>query len=227
MGGPGGTSQGSDSSPGTGPGSTDSGSSGSPSSGSSAGSYSDEALKLTSQGIALFRQGNANMSLDSLNRSLALDPYSEKTWIVTGDVLSAMGRVNESLAAYTKALHLDQADPELFAKIGDLQLASGAYKDAVASYDRALALQPDFPSAVANRTKAAVLASGLVVMDATGGQSPAPAQTVTYQKDVPVVIVTNSSDQPVTTKASLPAVLVLPAFGIVIIFLLNKKRNER
>jgi len=222
----GGTSQGSGGSAGTGQGPSDSGSSAGTTPGSSAGSYSGEALKLTSQGIALFKQGNVNLSLDSLNRSLALDPYSEKTWIVTGDVLSAMDRINESIAAYTQALHLDQADPVIFAKIGDTELKSGAYKDAVASYDRALALQPDFPSALANRTKAAELASGLVMMDAAGGPSPAPSGTIADQNNAPVVPVTKSLDLPPATQASLPAVLVLPAFGIVMVFLHLRMKKD-
>jgi len=226
QGSPGGTDSGLGSSSGTGSGSGNSGSSGSVSSGSSAGSYSDEAVKLTSLGIDLFRQGDFNKSLDSLNRSLTLDPYSEKTWTVKGDVLLAMDRGNESLAAYTQALHLDQADPVIYSKIGDAQIKTGAYKAAVASYDHALALQPDFPSAAANRTIAVELASGLVAMPATTGPSPAATYLMATRTSIPDVTGTHPSDSTaITTQASLPAAGVLPAFGIVMIFFLIKRRK--
>jgi hypothetical protein len=217
---------GSTSTDGTGTGATDSGSSGSTASGSSAGSYSDQALKLTSQGIAMFRQGDFNKSLDSLNQSLSLDPYSEKTWIVTGDVLSATDRLNESLAAYTQGLHLDQTDPGLYAKIGSVQIRMGAYQAAVSSYDRALALQPDFPGGVANRTRAAGMGSGMVAMAATPGPSVAPNAAAINQTGIPVGTGSGPASPPVApTQASLPALVVVPAFGIVLFFFRDPKKQ--
>ena len=183
-------------------------------------------MKLTSQGITLFRQGDFNKSLDSLNQSLSLDPYSEKTWIITGDVLSAMDRLNESLAAYTQGLHLDQADPGLYAKIGNVQIRMGAYKAAVSSYDHALALQPDFPDAVANRTKAAGLASGIVAMAATPGPSAAPTIAAINQTGIPVGTGTGPASNPVApTQASLPALVAVTALGIVLVFFRDKKKQ--
>jgi tetratricopeptide (TPR) repeat protein len=221
-----GNSQGSTSTDGTNTGAADPGSSGSTASGSSAGGYSDQALKLTSQGIALFRQGDFNKSLDALNQSLSRDPYSEKTWIITGDVLSAMDRLNESLEAYTQGLHLDKADPGLYAKIGNVQIRMGAYQAAVSSYDRALALQPDFPEAVVNRTKAAGLASGIVAMAATPGPSAAPTIAAIHQPSIPVETGTGPASPPVApTQASLPALVAIPAFGMVLVFFRDKKKQ--
>ncbi|HTY15217.1 MAG TPA: tetratricopeptide repeat protein [Methanoregulaceae archaeon] len=223
----GGDGAGPSSSSGTDSGSANSGSSGTASSGSSAGSFSDQALALTSQGIAQFRQGDLNKSLDSLNRSLALDPYSEKTWITTGDVLSAMGRLNESLEAYTHGLHLDKTDPALYVKIADVQVRTGAYSTAVASYDRALALQPNLPQAIANRTKAAALASGLVVM-ATTQPSPPPAGEDTYEITAPPASVT-TVPVPQTTRnqAPFPVLLAVSAAGFVMMFCRGAKNKER
>jgi tetratricopeptide (TPR) repeat protein len=226
LGSTGGSNTGSGGSAGTGSGSMDTGSSGTTQSGSSAGSYSDQAVTLTYQGIALFRQGDFNKSLDFLNQSLSLDPYSEKTWVSAGEVLSATGRLNESLAAYTQGLHLDPADPVLYAKIGDIQIRMGAYNAAVSSYDHALAFQPDFPEAVANRTKAAGLASGLVAMALTPVPSPSPFVAVTNQSVTPFGAVTNQSGQPAApTQASLPALLAIPCFGIVLVLFQNKKKR--
>jgi hypothetical protein len=223
----GGNSPGSTSTDGINTGATDSGSSESTASGSSAGSYSDQAVKLTSEGIALFRQGDFNKSLDSLNQSLSLDPYSEKTWIVTGDVLSAMDRLNESLAAYTQGLHLDQADPGLYAKIGNVQIRMGDYKAAVSSYDRALGFQPDFPEAAANRTKAAGLASGIAAMAANPGPSAVPTSAAINQTGIPVGTGSGPAIHPVApTQASLPALVSIPAFGIVLVFFQDKKKQE-
>ena len=195
--------------------------------GSSAGSYSDKALTLTSQGIALFRQGDLNKSLDSLNLSLTLDPYSQKTWVASGDVLSAMGRLNESLAAYTNGLNLDKADPVLYAKIADVQVKLGAYNTAVASYDHALALQPDFPSAMANRTRAVALASGLVAM-ATTAPSSQPAGADINGTVVPAASVTLlSPSQTPTKQAPFPALLAVPAAALALMAFRRVKSGKR
>jgi hypothetical protein len=211
---------------GSGSGSADPGSSGTAASGSSAGSLSDQALTLTSQGIARFRQGDLNKSLDYLNASLALDPYSEKTWITTGDVLYAMDRPNESLAAYSRGLYLDKADPALYVKIGDVQVRMGAYDAAVASYDRALALQPNLPQATANRTKAAALASGLVAMPTTRPSS-IPGTDMNETSDPQVSAGTPPVPQTTPNTAPFPALPTIAAACFTMTVLGKLKSRKR
>jgi len=141
-------------------------------------------------------------------------------------VLSATDRLNESLAAYTQGLHLDQTDPGLYAKIGSVQIRMGAYQAAVSSYDRALALQPDFPGGVANRTRAAGMGSGMVAMAATPGPSVAPNAAAINQTGIPVGTGSGPASPPVApTQASLPALVVVPAFGIVLFFFRDPKKQ--
>jgi tetratricopeptide (TPR) repeat protein len=197
------------------------------SSGSLSGSNSDEAVKMTSQAIALFKEGDYNNSLAALNGSINLDPYSAKTWITKGDVLSAMGLLNESIAAYTQVIHLDPSDPAVYAKMGDVLVKMGAYKEAVASYDHALTLEPGYPSIEANRTQAAEFASGLIAESNTSGSTPASSSTPPPATLVPADTAAQPTIAVTVTKAPLPGVLVLPAFCIIGIFLLNKKRKHQ
>ncbi|MEI6292640.1 MAG: tetratricopeptide repeat protein [Methanomicrobiales archaeon] len=102
-----------------------------------------------------------NPSLDMLNKSLSIDPYSVRVWMIKGVVLSAMGRYIGAAGAYSQVLLLDPSDGVAAAKRGDT-LNAGDYADAVASYDRAMAANPGYSGIPSNRILANQLASGLI-----------------------------------------------------------------
>jgi hypothetical protein len=146
---------------------SDTGSSGGSSTGDSGGaggseSSFDSALQYAIKGATYYKNGDMNQSLEMLNKSLSLDPYSVRAWMTKGDVLSAMGRYVEAAAAYSKVLQLDPSDGAAAAKRGDAFLDAGKYQEAVASYDRAIAMDPGISGLQTNRSRAKELASGVI-----------------------------------------------------------------
>jgi hypothetical protein len=125
-------------------------------------SSSDSSGSLISQSLIIFHKGEMNQSLDMLNKSLSLDPYSVRAWMIKGDVMSAMGRYIEAAGAYSQVLHLDPSDGEAAAKRGDAFMNAGQYTDAIASYDRAITMDPGNSGIQSNRSLAKQLASGII-----------------------------------------------------------------
>ena len=216
----------------SGPGSSgDSSTAGSGSISGSAGS-SDSALVLAARGADYYRQGDLNQSLDMMNKSLIIDPYSVRAWMTKGEVLSAMGRYIEAAAAYSRVLSLDPSDGPAAAKRGDAYLNAGKYPEAIASYDRAVAMNPGIPGIQSNRSKAKQLASGIIRAnlsvagpDETAGLDPGKGMPVEI---LPVTTLSTTtppvSPVPGTTKAavSLP-VLVLATIIAGVLSLIHRR----
>jgi tetratricopeptide (TPR) repeat protein len=230
----GGTSSGSSSSESSssGSGSQTSGSSVSGDSGSggagSGSTSSDNAALLASKGLDLYKKGDFNNSLIALNSSLDNDPYTPKTWIMKGDVLTSLGRYDEAIAAYKKVIKLDPADPMAYVKIGDALVNEGKFSEAVVSYDHALAANPGLTWVQANRTRAVDLASGLIKANLTDTvpvvTTTAPTPLPSFSTDIsPVMSVTSPSS---TTKAPLSFIILLmivPIMGLVSTIFQRKK----
>ena len=192
------------------------------------GSSSDDAVLLASKGLDLFRKGDFNNSLIALNSSLTRDPFTTKTWMIKGDVLSSMGRDEEAIIVYTQVIHLDPSDPAAYAKRGDAQLNVGKYNEAVVSYDYALAANPGLTAVQTNRTRAVDLASGSIKGNLTTTQPTIATEATTLP---PSSAATTSPQMTVaspisTTKAPISLMvllMVIPIAGIVSIIFNRKK----
>lgn len=187
---------------------------GGPGSTSGSESNSGNALSLAIQGEDLYRKGDMNQSLATLNKSLSLDPYSSHTWMTQGNVLLAMGYYEDAIRAYTRVLSLDPSDELAAARRGDALMNTGKFNEAIESYNRAIAMNPNLQDVRDNLTLAKDLA-GRVRPDGTmtsGLPSPGPDKTtegpVTPVSIVPSRVTTlPQSTIPGTTKAPLSPVL--------------------
>jgi len=191
--------------------------------GGSAGTFSDDAVLLTSRGLTLFRKGEFNNSLVLLNESLGLDPYSWKTWMARGDVLLALGQYEEAISAYANAIHLDPADPGAYEKTGDALVYEEKFDDAIVFYDHALAADPGRATVQANRTRAVDLAKGHTNQNATSGlpevtqntSEETPPANLTVDPVTPPLQPINTATKPAGLSLSVGVVLMaLPIAGL-------------
>lgn len=192
------------------------------------GGSSDDAVLLASKGLELFRKGDFNNSLIALNSSLNRDPFTTKTWMVKGDVLSSMGRYEEAIVVYNKVIHLDPADHAAYEKKGNALMNVGKFNEAVVSYDLALAANPGLTAVQTNRTRAVDLASGMINANLTPTQpTVANAETTLQPSTAPGISPNMTVPSPVsTTKAPLSLIvllMVIPIAGIVSIIINRKK----
>jgi tetratricopeptide (TPR) repeat protein len=180
-------------------------------------STSDSALLLAVRGTTYYQQGDLNQSLDLLNKSISLDPYSVRAWMTRGDVLSAMGRYNEAVDAYSQVLHLDPSDGPAAAKKGDALVNAGKYQEAITSYDRAIAAAPSLPGVQVNRSMAKQLAGGMIRTNVSIVETD-DTEMLNVSRDSPVITLPGTtpaatippvSPVPGTTKASVPPSLAV------------------
>ena len=211
---------------------SDSGSSGSSSGGGSSGisgseSSTDSALLLATQGATYYRQGDMNQSLRLLNKSLSIDPYSVRAWMIKGDVLSAMGRYDEAVIAYSQVFRIDPSDGSASAKKGDALMNAGEYQEAIISYDRALTMDPGQPGVQSNRSLAQQLDSGVIKANISVTE-PNETAMLNPGKDlaaatIPVTTLpmTTSpvSEVPITTKSAVS--VQVPVIAIIIAGILS------
>jgi len=185
-------------------------------------SSSDSTLSLISQGLALYRQGDLNQSLSTMNKSLSIDPYSVRAWTIKGDVLSAMGRYEEAVRAYSQVLHLDPSDGSAAAKKGDALMNAGKYQDAIVSYDRAITMNPGLTGIQVNRSVANELASGIIRANISVAK-PAEQIESNSSRDLPLgtlpvttlpATIPPGTPVPGTTKAAGSLPVLLGAFVI-------------
>ncbi|TYQ31975.1 tetratricopeptide repeat protein [Pseudanabaena sp. UWO310] len=106
------------------------------------------------RGLALEDLGRKKEALESYDKALAIQEDDPKVWLVRGYILEELGRSKESLISYQQAANITiiPDDHESFNNRGIALRKLGRYKEALESFDKALATNPDFDTALINRS---------------------------------------------------------------------------
>ena len=101
-----------------------------------------------------YMSGDLQGVLESLDRTLELNPNFLATWGKRGQVLQNLGRYEEAITSYDRALELKPNFPGAWSDRGMALYNLGRYEEAITSYDRALELNPNLPEVWSSRGKA-------------------------------------------------------------------------
>ncbi|MGB9938603.1 tetratricopeptide repeat protein [Methanosarcina sp.] len=93
-------------------------------------------------GMALFKLGRYEESLEIVDAALETKPESPTEWSNRGFVLSALDRNEEALEAFEKALTIDPESPKILTSKGIVYFRMGLLKKALDTFDCALAAEP-------------------------------------------------------------------------------------
>jgi len=102
-------------------------------------------------GVTQIQLGRAQVGLECIDRSLALNPQQPAAIANRGNALLALDRGTEALASYDQALTLWPDYPLAHYGRGNALAALGQPLEALASFDRALMLNADFLQALVAR----------------------------------------------------------------------------
>jgi tetratricopeptide (TPR) repeat protein len=113
---------------------------------------SSDSELLNDQGLLLAGYlGDYNSSIESLNKSIKLDPANAKTYYNKGMVLKAMGKYNESIELFDQATKLAPNFVDAWNQEGLSYYALGQYEAALKCYEKATQLDQTFKPAWANK----------------------------------------------------------------------------
>ena len=105
----------------------------------------DSALGHHMVGLIALRAGQVELGVESLRRSIALDPSDPSAYGNLANGLRDLGRHDEALLAYDKALALAPTFLDALNNRANLFIKIGRHGDALADYDRALAQNARIP----------------------------------------------------------------------------------
>lgn len=125
-------------------------------------------------GVALIREGKADLAIEAFRRALRADPGATDAWNNLGAAFRRKLRYEESLAAYAEALARRPDFPEALNNRGNVLRSLSRPQEAEADYREALRLNPAYPEAWNNL--------GNVLKD----QSRIPEALVCYERALSV-----------------------------------------
>ena len=102
-------------------------------------------------GSAYLQQGQPNIGIEHLRRSLVMNPKNPFGHNNLGNALQDLKRLDDALASYDKALALKPDYADAYYNRGNALKDLKRLDDALASYDKALALKPGYAEAYNNR----------------------------------------------------------------------------
>lgn len=111
------------------------------------------------EGKALYRLGEYQEALVSLENALAIDTEDADIWYERGNVLRDLGYLTAAVDSYERALACCDSDYWIWYQRGNILNDLGRYREAIDSYERALACRPNDYWAWYDRAQAASLLS--------------------------------------------------------------------
>ncbi|HET8706931.1 MAG TPA: tetratricopeptide repeat protein [Pseudomonadales bacterium] len=105
--------------------------------------YPEQADSLHFLGLLQYQRGEKQAGLDSVLRSIELNP-DHPGWLNNlGNIHLEMQQFDEATAAFRRALELNPDHPEAYGNFGALLKAKGLYEEAEKTYLRAIELNPE------------------------------------------------------------------------------------
>ena len=104
---------------------------------------SSDSARHLEQAKEYMNRGSITLALESINRSLEMDPGQEDAWLLKAEILFSLGNDSQSLAAVDRALEINQTGLRSQALKGRVLLALGRYKMAGLFLDLALRQNPE------------------------------------------------------------------------------------
>ncbi len=102
-------------------------------------------------GIIAHQAGKNELSLEWLDKALAIVPDHAEALSNRGLALHDLGRPAEAIESYRKALAIRPGFAEALHNLGNTLLQLGRYEEALASYDGAVQIAPVYADALCNR----------------------------------------------------------------------------
>lgn len=107
------------------------------------GEFSDEDAEYwADEAFRLVQSGRVEEAIESLDRSLEINPFQPKTLSNRAIFLTTLGRMDEALDSHERALRIDPNDPQLLFNKAYTLSSMERYEEALAYYDRAINLSP-------------------------------------------------------------------------------------
>jgi len=76
-------------------------------------------------------------------RSMALDPEFDQTWLICGDTSRDQGKLEEAIHCYEQALSLKPRNAQVWRVLGDAYISQQRWDDAIAALTQVISLQPN------------------------------------------------------------------------------------
>lgn len=109
----------------------------------------DEVDALHFLGIAMHQNGDSAGGIELIERSITLDPQSNR-YNNLGNVLLEAGRFEEATHAFSRALELDPTHANAYNNLGALLKAQKRFDEAAVAYEKAIAINPEHVDAYNN-----------------------------------------------------------------------------
>jgi len=101
-------------------------------------------------GMVAFQVGRAEIAVDLIGRSLAINPASAEPHANLGGILQMQGKVGEAVEHFHAALSLKHDYPQAHNNLGNALKDQGNLSGAVEHFLAALSIQPDYPEPYSN-----------------------------------------------------------------------------
>jgi tetratricopeptide (TPR) repeat protein len=106
---------------------------------------------LTNLGTIALRQGNLEVGVRILGKSLQIDPNQALTYYNCGIALQELKHLEDAVTCYDCALALNPHHVEAHTNRGNTLQSLKRFEEAIASFDQAIAINPYFAPAYSNR----------------------------------------------------------------------------
>jgi len=103
------------------------------------------------RGLALFNQGEYNLSLKALKKAIELDSEDFNTWILKGQVYKKLNRHGEAIKANKKAIKIYPKNPIAWSNLSGSLLDNDKIEDSLEPANLAIELDPNFYGGWYNR----------------------------------------------------------------------------
>jgi tetratricopeptide (TPR) repeat protein len=113
--------------------------------------YPKNAQLLTHLGTIYLQQGQTEMGISALGKSIQIDPCQPMALFNRANGLTLLGKWEEALNSYNKTVALQPNHAEALNSLGNLLIQLNRNQEALASYDRVISLKPDLAGAYHNR----------------------------------------------------------------------------
>ncbi|MBF0281911.1 MAG: tetratricopeptide repeat protein [Zetaproteobacteria bacterium] len=101
-------------------------------------------------GVAASQMGHHELSVELIQRAIALKPNIADFYSNLANVLKAQGKLDEAITYYEQALGLKPDYPDALSNLGAVLHMQGRLDEATARYEQVLMLKPNHPGALLN-----------------------------------------------------------------------------
>jgi len=99
------------------------------------------------KGLALYKLGRYNESLQAYDEAIALEFIPGQTWISKGLVFTELGKYDEAIDAFDNAFEMDSRYPTALIRKGDVLLMLDNNEEALNVYNQAIEFDPEHEGA--------------------------------------------------------------------------------